>query len=136
MNTFNLRIITADGIKFEGEAEAVMVRGVSGDIGIRANHIDYVTALGTGKTVVTANGEKRYAASSKGVLTVIKNEVTVLASAFEWQDEIDVERAKAAEESAKKRIAAKESDRDVEAAKRKLRRAQVRIEVANGPVKK
>ena len=132
MTAFPLKIITAEGIKFEGDAEAVMVRGVSGDIGIRANHIDYVTALGTGKAVVTANGTKRFAACSRGVLTVIKGEVTVLASTFEWQEEIDVDRAKRAAEKAKKRIADHASDRDVEAAKHKLHRAKIRIEVGSG----
>ncbi len=131
MKTFPLQIITAEGIKFKGDADAVMVRGVSGDIGIRANHIDYVTALGTGKATVTENGKKRIAACSRGVLTVISGEVTVLASSFEWADEIDLQRAKTAEEKAKKRIAqAGDNKQEYEAGKRKLQRAQTRIKVA------
>lgn len=136
MTPFSLKIITAEGIKFDGQAEAVMVRGVSGDIGIRANHIDYVTALGTGKAVITANGERRTAACSRGVLTVISGEVTVLASAFEWAEEIDIDRAKQAAIKAKQRMAnAGEDKREYEAGKRKLQRADTRVNVAQGKEK-
>lgn len=131
MQSFNLKIITADGVKFEGQAAGVLVRSVTGNVSIWAKHIDYVTALGIGKAVITnENGEKKYAACSGGVLSVMKGDVTVLASTFEWQDEIDLERAEKALDKAKERLAqAKDDKKAQEQAKNKAKRAMTRIEV-------
>ena len=133
MQSFNLKIITAEGVKFDGQAEGVLVRSVNGNVSIWANHIDYVTALGIGKAVVTtANGEKRTAACCGGVLSVIKNEVTMLASTFEWKEEIDLERAEKALEEAKKKVSAASDKKAEQQAKNKVKRAMTRIEVKKG----
>ena len=85
--------LTPDGIKFDGKAESVVARSVDGDVTVWAHHADFVTALGIGRAQVTVGGEKRFAACNSGVLTVLKGEATLLASTFEWQDEIDLDRA-------------------------------------------
>ena len=41
MTTFPLRIGTPDGLLFEGNVERVMVRGITGDLAILANHANY-----------------------------------------------------------------------------------------------
>lgn len=46
MSVFHLRIVTADGEFFNGEAQRVLVRTIDGDVSILANHIPYLTALG------------------------------------------------------------------------------------------
>ncbi|MBQ2411926.1 MAG: F0F1 ATP synthase subunit epsilon, partial [Anaerotignum sp.] len=56
MPAFNLKIVTPHGVHYEGEAEAVTVRTVTGDVSIWPNHINLVTALGVGKASVTADG--------------------------------------------------------------------------------
>ena len=59
MQSFNLKILTSDGVKFDGQAQSVTLRGDTGDVTILARHIDYVTALGIGKAkVVNADGER------------------------------------------------------------------------------
>ena len=129
MQSFNLKIITTEGVHFEGAVEAITVRTVAGDVSVWANHSDYVTALGIGKASITVNGEKRLAACSQGVLTVIKGDVTVLASTFEWQDQIDEERANLALEQAKKVIAENADEKAVQRAKVKVQRSLTRLEV-------
>ena len=94
MPAFNLKIVTPHGVHYEGEAEAVTVRTVTGDVSIWPNHINLVTALGVGKASVTVNGNRRTAACASGVLSVLKNDVTILANTFEWKEDIDLERAK------------------------------------------
>ena len=42
MNTFSLTIVTPDGLRYEGQAEELIVRAVSGDMGILAGHINCV----------------------------------------------------------------------------------------------
>ncbi len=129
MAEFNLKIVTPNGLHFEGPAEALTVRTVTGDVSIWANHVNLVTALATGKAFVTVNGDKRPAACSGGVLSVIKNEVTVLASTFEWKEDIDLERAKSDLEKAKEDLKNARTIKQKELEKVRIRRAITRIEV-------
>lgn len=131
MESFNLKIITADGVKFDSTAESILVRSVTGNVSIWANHTDYVTALAIGKAIITTNGEKKVAACNGGVMTVSKNVVTVLASTFEWKDEIDLTRAELALDKAKKQIEKAEDKKAAEHGKNKAKRAIVRMEVKN-----
>ena len=39
MTAFDLKIVTPDGLIFDGQAEELIVRTTSGDLGILAGHI-------------------------------------------------------------------------------------------------
>ncbi|MBP3656920.1 MAG: ATP synthase F1 subunit epsilon [Clostridia bacterium] len=131
MSTFHLRISTPDGLEFEGEVERVRVRMIDGDVCLMANHEDYVSAVGAGEaSVVTADGKVRNAACIGGMLAMIHNEANLIATTFEWADEIDIERAQRAKQVAEARIAAAKSDKqELMLAQAKLQRALVRINV-------
>lgn len=132
MQSFNLKIVTSDGARYEGQAESVIVRTVTGDVSIWARHADFVTALGIGRAIITIDGQKRYAACNRGVLSVLKGEVTILASTFEWQEDIDKERAEQALQESKKLLeSVKEDAKDVVLAKMKIQRALTRLDVKN-----
>ena len=62
MTSFPLQIVTPDGMQFDGQAEELIVRTVSGDMGILAGHINTVAPLGMGQATVLTEGNKRYAA--------------------------------------------------------------------------
>ena len=95
MATFPLTIVTPDGDQFTGQAIELVVRTTAGDIGIMAGHVELVSALGMGRaTVVTPEG-RRYAACIGGMLSVEKTGVTLVATTFEWAEEIDRQRAQA-----------------------------------------
>ena len=49
MSSFHLQIVTPDGAFFDGLAQRVRVRTISGDVAILDRHTPYVTALGTGE---------------------------------------------------------------------------------------
>lgn len=131
MSTFHLRISTPDGLEFDGEVERLRARMIDGDVSILAHHTDYVSAVGAGEAaIVTADGQTRYAACIGGMLAMINNEANLIATTFEWADEIDLERAKRAKEKAEARIAAaKNDDQELVLAKAKLQRALIRIGV-------
>ena len=57
--------------------------------------------------------------------------VTVLTSAIEWSDEIDVARAERSKERAEKQLKAESSRTEFDLAERQLKRALNRISVAN-----
>lgn len=130
MSSFHLQIVTPDGEFFDGPAQRVRVRTINGDVAILAGHIPYVTALGTGEaSVTTEDGTDRKAAASGGMLSVTPEIVRVVATTFEWAENIDVERAKKAKEKAEDRIKKAQNAKELELAKAKLSRALVRMNV-------
>ena len=131
MTPFHLKIVTPDGLIYEGEAEQLSVRTINGDVSILARHINYVTPLGMGRATVLANGQKRYAACIGGMLSVVNGEVTLVPTTFEWADQIDVNRADLAQKKAEDRLKASSSDTEVRLAQAKLHRALVRKSVAS-----
>ena len=129
MSGFHLQIVTPDGEFFDGPAERVKVRTISGDVAILAGHIPYVTALGIGEATVTVDGNTRRAAANGGMLSVTPEIVRVVATTFEWAEDIDMERAKRAKEKAEDRIKKAQDAKELELAKAKLSRALVRLNV-------
>ena len=129
MNTFSLQIGTPDGLLFDGEVERIKVRSVTGDLAILAGHINYVTALGMGLAyIVLPDGTRREAACIGGMLSVMNGECSVLATTWEWAEDIDRERAQEAKRKAEQRLAQGGlTDKEYRMAQAKLQRALVRI---------
>ena len=132
MNTFLLKIVTPDGLLFEGQAQKLIVRTISGDVAILARHINYVAPLGMGQAIVVdAEGNRRTAACMGGMLSVIDGQADLVPTTFEWADEIDLNRAERAYDRADKIIKdTHSSDNDIKMAEARLRRALVRKSVA------
>lgn len=133
MSTFSLRIGTPDGLLFEGEAERVICRTITGDVAILAGHTNYCTALGMGEAkVVFADGSKKEAACIGGMLTMMDGVCRLMATTWEWEDEIDKERAENAKKRAEEKLARMDmSDKDYKMVQAKLHRALVRLSVKN-----
>ncbi len=127
MKSFHLTIATPDGVKFDGEAEALTVRTTTGDVQILAGHTDYLAALGAGTAKVTAGGETRRAAANGGFLTVKAGEVSLVSTTFEYADEIDLDRAKRALERAQTKLREAKDGREIDLAKARIARAMTRI---------
>jgi len=129
--TYHLQIVTPDGQRYDGQAVRMIVPTIDGQVGILARHINFVTALGMGPAkLVTEDGE-RYAACIGGMLAVTDGEVKVVATTFEWADEIDVERAKASLARAEKMLADPACDEQTKQyANARMKRAQVRLGIA------
>ncbi len=131
MSVFHLTIVTADGEYFDGDAQRVIARTIDGDVCILANHTPYLTALGMGECRVTdGEGKTRRAACIGGMLSMMNNEARLVATTFEWAEDIDVRRAERARERAESRIKQQNlNERDLELANAKLKRALTRINV-------
>ena len=128
--TFHLQIVTPDGLAFEGQAEKLSVRTQDGIIGILPRHIDYVAPLGMGEAVITVEGAERRAACIGGMVAVTGGDVRLVATTFEWAEQIDLARAKLAEEKARARLERKDlTERELKLAEAKLNRALVRLSV-------
>ena len=130
MSTFHLKISTPDGLQFDGDVTCLRVRMIDGDVSMLARHMDYVSAVGAGEAALTfEDGSTRSAACIGGMLSMINNECSLIATTFEWAEDIDKARAERAKEAAEARIAAAQDERERMLAKAKLERALVRINV-------
>jgi F-type H+-transporting ATPase subunit epsilon len=136
MSTFHLQIVTPDGMSFEGQAESLSVRTQDGGVTILPGHIDYMAPLGMGPAKVKVDEKKekeRVAACIGGMVAVTKGDVRLVATTFEWADEIDVDRAQRSEEKARKVLDDRDrrSDKDIKLAEARLKRSLVRQGVAS-----
>ena len=132
MTPFSLKIVTPDGLIFDGQAEELVVRTISGDLGILAGHINCVAPLGMGRATVIEGGKRRYAACIGGMVSVVNGAVTLVPTTFEWAESIDAARAEASQARAEKILHKKDaSDTEIQLAQARLHRALVRKSVAS-----
>ena len=132
MTPFSLKIVTPDGLIYDGQAEELIVRTTSGDLGILAGHINCVAPLGMGRATVIIDGKRRYAACIGGMVSGVGGEVTLVPTTFEWAESIDAARAEASQQRAEKVLHKKDaSDTEIQLAQARLHRALVRKSVAS-----
>ena len=131
MSTFPLRIGTPDGLLYEGEVSRLVCRTISGDLAILPRHCHYCTALGMGEAhIVLEDGSRKTAACIGGMLSVMNGTCRVLATTWEWKEDIDAQRAEAARKRAEAKLAEGGlSDKEYRIVKAKLQRALVRLGV-------
>ena len=132
MSEFDLKIVSPDGVFFDGKAKQLSLRSVDGDVAVLAGHIPYLTAVGIGECrVYSGNDENpRLAACCGGLLNVTKDGVFLAPTTFEWAEDIDKTRAEAAKEKALSRIESPKNEAAKKLAQIKLKRAELRIKVA------
>ena len=130
MTGFPLKIVTPDGLEFDGIAEQLIVRTITGDMGIMAKHADCVAPLGMGEATVVIDGQRRRAACIGGMVSVINGVVNLVPTTFEWAENIDVARAEASEKRAQAILNNKNaSDTEIKLARARMKRALVRMNV-------
>ena len=133
---FTLQVATPERVVIEEEITSLVAPAYDGYLGLMARHAPLVAELKTGALTVThPSGRKDHLAVSGGILSIADNVATVLADSAELAAEIDVDRARAAEERARERLAqakalANREGLDVERANTAVARAINRILVA------
>lgn len=132
MAVFKLRVLTPEKIFFEDETEQLIAKTTSGYVGILKGHAPYVASIVPSEMKIRIGSELRSAAISDGIVKVSEDgAVTVLTSAVEWSDEIDVARAERSKARAEKQLKAETSRTEFDLAERQLKRAVNRISVAS-----
>jgi F-type H+-transporting ATPase subunit epsilon len=128
--SLHVEVVSPERILWTGEAKMVLARTIGGgDIAFLTGHAPFVGALDIWKVEVEAeDGSREVIAVHGGFVEVSHDRLTVLSDVAEVSSQIDVERARAAQEKAE---AATRAGDDVEA-EAALRRAQVRLEAAGG----
>jgi F-type H+-transporting ATPase subunit epsilon len=129
---FQLVLLTPEKTVLDREVVSIIAPGSEGFLGVLAHHAPLITGLVPGPLAITyAAGRKGVFFLSGGFLEVSHNRATILADAVERPDEIDVARAEAARDRARKRLSPPQlPDLDVDRAEVALKRALIRIRVA------
>ena len=86
MTSFPLKIVTPDGLVYDGPAEEVIVRTITGDMAVLARHINCVAPLGTGRATIVMDGTRRYASCSGGLISIANGDVTLIPHTFQWEE--------------------------------------------------
>jgi len=130
--TLELTVVTPERQLLQETTVAVEIPGLDGQLGILPGHAPLITELGIGELTF----RKVNAAQSalfciiRGFAEVLPDRVTVLAETAERAEEIDLSRAEAALERARKRLASNDTTVDWDRATIALQRALIRIQVA------
>jgi F-type H+-transporting ATPase subunit epsilon len=126
----SLEIVTAERVVLSDEVDQVNVPTKDGRVGILPRHAPLLTVLDTGEMDIIKEGERTPYALSGGFMEVHSNRVTILADTVERADEIDEARAERARQLAEERLAQQLNEQDAVIAEAELRRAMVRLRVA------
>ncbi len=122
-----LKVVTPMGGFYDGDVSMVELTTTEGEIGIYPNHIPLTAVAAPGVLKIHEDGGVKEAALMSGFLTILPEQVTILAEVVEWPDEIDFERAQAAKDRAQRNLASGAADLDVARAEAALKRAMVRL---------
>jgi len=112
------------------EVDFVSIPAFDGEMGILPGHASFVVQLKEGVLKYKDEHKKEAFAVLSGFAEVDKNKVLILAEEAELAKEIDEERARQAYQKAKDALAMRGKDMELDAAQAALRRAIVRIKIA------
>ncbi|TAM77443.1 ATP synthase F1 subunit epsilon [bacterium] len=133
MATTTFSIVTPEALRFEGQAELVIVPGSEGELGALPRHAALVTTLkpgivrantvgGDGKTV-----ERREFAIGPGFAQVLPESVTVLVDAAWEKSEVDVEATRAELRALRERPSSSEAEAEVLRITEHVLQAKIRV---------
>jgi len=127
MAELTAQLVSPERMLYSGEAEMVVCRTSQGEIAFLPGHVPFVGALGEGAVRVVHTEGKTVAAVHGGFVEVANDRVTVLSDLAELSDQIDIPRARAAQQRARESLRSDPDDQEAQAA---LVRAELRLDVA------
>lgn len=125
-----LRIITPARQIFDKEVDMVSIRTPFGERGILPGHAPMVCLLVDSMVDIKDGSNFIKASVMSGFAEISQNLIVIVSDVAEWPDEIDVERAQDALDKATREIESGTAADAIEAAKRDLHRAKIRLEVS------
>jgi F-type H+-transporting ATPase subunit epsilon len=122
-----LEIVTPDRKVISKEVDYVGCPGVAGEFGVLPNHIPFLSALGIGNLYYKVEGKPHFVFVAGGFAEVGPEKVTILAEVAEIAAEIDLERARKAQERAEERMRMHQEEIDFARARAAMQRALARL---------
>ncbi|MGM9967714.1 MULTISPECIES: F0F1 ATP synthase subunit epsilon [unclassified Rummeliibacillus] len=134
MKTTVVNIVTPDGPVYDSEVSMVIVKTVTGEMGILPGHIPTVAPLAVSAVRLKKDNNTEVVAVSGGFVEIRPDKVTILTPSAEIADDIDIARAKEAVKRAEQRLQSKQDNIDFKRAELSLKRAMNRINVKEGNI--
>ena len=132
MDTFQVHILAADRIFYEGPCVSLTIPTSDGERGILAHHENMMAAIQPGTLRwQPPEQEVQLAAVSPGMVKVEHNDVLVLVDSAERPEEIDEARARRAADEAREALLQKKSRQEHQLAQSTLARALNRLRVSS-----
>ncbi|HUJ39539.1 MAG TPA: F0F1 ATP synthase subunit epsilon [Candidatus Binatia bacterium] len=125
-----LEVVTPEHQVLHEQVDFVQLPGRDGYLGILPGHAPLLTELGAGILSFEKDAVTYYATAIGGFAEVLGDRIIILAERSELAEEIDVGRARAAEQRALKRLEEKHEQVDFHRAQLALQRALIRMQVA------
>jgi F-type H+-transporting ATPase subunit epsilon len=122
--TVHCDLVSAEEPIFSGLVEMVVAPGTEGDLGIIAGHAPLLTRLKPGPIrVILQGGAESCFFVSGGFLEVQPDRISVLCDTVLRESDLDIERARAAQEEARQALHASDDTMDLDEAMVELERA-------------
>ena len=131
MAQISLEIITPEKVFFKGDVDWINVNILKSKEQILPNHIPFASGILPSVLKLKQKAAVKEAAITGGFLEFSDNKALLIVDSAEWPEEIDITRAKAALDRAKKKIHAKGDSNDIKRAKMAILRATARIKAAD-----
>ncbi len=128
--SLQLQIITPLKSVLNEQVDEIIIPTETGEITILPNHVPLFTKIKPGEMTIKKNQKSSFFAITGGFLEINNNNVTILADYAIRAEDIEVVKAKEAEERAKQTMKEKVDKREFAVAEADLRRAIVELHVA------
>ena len=125
--TFKLQVVAPDTPAISEEVTEAILPGELGEFGVMADHMSLLSTLKPGVMRVYKGHEKSLYFISGGFAEVSKSSLIVLADIYERSDEIDLERARNAKNTAQEQLSERKEGVNMDTLKHALARAEARI---------
>ena len=99
-----LEIVTPDRIAYTGEADAVILPSVDGQVGILPGHIPLIAVLEPGEIEVLRQGDREFLAVDRGFAEVVSDRISVITEGAIEVTDIDPHAAEEAEKRAREEL--------------------------------
>ena len=130
----HLRITTPESVKYDQETQMVIMRCITGDMGIMADHEATSAILDYGVLRIIDGEDERRMAVFGGLAQVGDNKVTILANDAQWPEDIDLAFVEAERERMERRSKESADDLTIQRDQILMRRTLVQIEVSTFPL--
>jgi len=130
----HLRITTPENVKYDEEAEMVIMRCITGDMGVMADHEATSAILDYGVLRILNNDEERRMAVFGGIAQIGDNKVTILANDAQWPEDIDMAFVEAERDRMARRTQESQDDLAIQRDQVLMPRTLVQMEVSTFPL--
>ncbi len=125
-----LELVTPERSVALETVDEVEIPGIDGYLGVLPGHTPLLVALKVGELWYRKGEERTFVSVAFGFAEVLPDRVRVLAQVAESANDIDIDRAEAAANRAREKMASSVEDVDFERAQLALLKSTLRIEVS------